>query len=104
MDHPDTIFINHLDDEIGLRNEKSNLQFMNTLMDNFESGLLGALSRQVRSIHNGQAKVGCVTVRSIRDLLQRGHGIQKVERGTGLLVVTTQQNIDLVRTLTQGCR
>jgi hypothetical protein len=104
--HLDTVLVHHLDDEIGLRNEKSNLEFVNALSDNLERRFFRAFARQVLSIHNGQTKVGGVPLRSVRDLLQRGHVIQKVEGSTSgsLFVVTTEQDIDLVGTLAQGCR
>jgi len=88
--HTHSILIHNLDDKVGLAQQESNFEFSNALSDNFQSSFFGTLSRQVGAVHDTQAKVGCVALRTVRHLLQGRHVIQKVQAAALLLVKTTQ--------------
>lgn len=100
----DSILVNVLDDEIGLRNQETNLELVNALLDNLESRFFRTLTGKVLSIHDRKTKVGRISLGSVRNLLQGSHVIQPVKSTLGLFIVTTQENIDLVGTLAQGSR
>ena len=90
----DSIFINGLDHEIWLTNEKSCLQLRNAVLNYSQSFFLCKRGFPL-PIKNGHTKVGCITLNTKVYLLKWSQIIQKVQLTANAFIISSQQTVDL---------
>lgn len=100
-DRSDSILVYDLDDKIGLCQQEASFQLVDALLHNLNGGLLGTVF-QVFLVHYREAKARSVSLAPVLDLGQGRQVVHPVERSTVLGIVSTQQQIDLIGSSTQG--
>lgn len=97
----DTILIDSFDHKVWLRHEKSCVYFVDALFDDFEGIFLRHAGRAIL-IKDGRNKVLCVALRSMFYLVHGSHVVQMVQGSSSLVIVSSQQNIDLEGTFSKS--
>jgi hypothetical protein len=97
----DTILVDLFDHKVWLRHEKSYVYFVDALVDNFEGIFLRHTGRAIL-IKDGRNKVLRVPLCSMFYLVHGSHIVQIVQGSSSLVIVSSQQNIDLEGTLSKS--
>ena len=98
----DAVLVDDLDDKVGLGDEETGLQLLHTVFDDGHGLVLGKALLPI-AVHDGEAEIGGIALAAVVDLLEGGEVVQEVQgAGLGVGVVSTEEDIDLIRTTAEG--